>query len=129
MIGKNPLFVARQHGHSVTTMFRTYAAWMQNAPESDIQLIRSAMKARKSARRPNLKRESHSRIEPVAKLATGLATGEMASGPRMLEFSAKRSGGEGGITRRSAPRPSGAALRALSPLRCCRGRLIHADRN
>jgi len=78
MIGKNPLFVARQHGHSVTTMFRTYAAWMQNAPESDIQLIRSAMKARKSERRPNLKRESHSRIEPVAKLATGLATGNMA---------------------------------------------------
>jgi integrase len=32
MIGKNPLFVARQHRHSVTTMFRTYAAWMQNAP-------------------------------------------------------------------------------------------------
>ena len=89
MIGKNPLFVARQHGHSVTTMFRTYAAWMQNAPESDIQLIRSAMKARKSERRPNLKRESHSRIEPVAKLATGLATGNMAPELKTLEFSAK----------------------------------------
>src|ERR1700722_6429132 len=32
-------------------------------------------------------------------------------------------------TRRSAPRPSGAALRALSPLRCCYGRLIQADEN
>ena len=32
MIGKSPLFVARQHGHSVATMFRTYAAWMQDAP-------------------------------------------------------------------------------------------------
>ena len=78
MIGKNPLFVARQHGHSVSTMFRTYAAWMQNAPESDIQLIRSAMNAGKSARKPNLRRQSHSRIKPVAKLATGLATGNIA---------------------------------------------------
>ena len=32
-------------------------------------------------------------------------------------------GGEGGITRRSAPRPFGAALRALSPLRRCRSNL------
>jgi len=43
MIGKNPLFVSRQHGHSVTTMWRTYAAWMEGALESDIALIQAAM--------------------------------------------------------------------------------------
>jgi integrase len=43
MIGKNPLFVARQHGHSLVTMWRTYAAWMDGALESDIGLIRVAM--------------------------------------------------------------------------------------
>ena len=43
MIGKNPLFVSRQHGHSVTTMWRTYAAWMDGALESDIALILAAM--------------------------------------------------------------------------------------
>ena len=85
MIGKNPLFVVRQHGHSVSTMFRTYAAWMQNAPESDIHLIRSAINAGKSARKPNLRRQSHSQIKPVAKLATG----NMAPELETLEFSAK----------------------------------------
>jgi integrase len=43
MIGKNPLFVARQHGHSLVTMWRTYAAWMDGAFESDIDLIRAAI--------------------------------------------------------------------------------------
>ncbi len=43
MIGKNPLFVARQHGHSLVTMWRTYAAWMDGAIESDIGLIRAAI--------------------------------------------------------------------------------------
>ena len=93
MIGKNPLLVARQHGHSVATMFRTYAAWMQDAPESEIRLIRSAMKAKKSARRAKPGRQSHLRIAPVARLATG----NMASERKTLEFTAKRSGGEGGI--------------------------------
>jgi hypothetical protein len=36
---------------SVTTMFRTYAAWMQGAAESDSKLIRSAMRAKKLASR------------------------------------------------------------------------------
>ena len=43
MIGKNPLFIARQHGHSLVTMWRTYAAWMDGALESDIGLIRAAI--------------------------------------------------------------------------------------
>jgi integrase len=31
MVGKNPLWVAKQHGHSVQTMLDTYAAWTEGA--------------------------------------------------------------------------------------------------
>jgi hypothetical protein len=34
MLGKNPLWVARQHGHSVRTMLEVYAAWADGAVES-----------------------------------------------------------------------------------------------
>jgi hypothetical protein len=44
MIGKNPLWVAKQHGHSVTTMFRVYSAWAEGAAEAEIQAIKRAMK-------------------------------------------------------------------------------------
>jgi integrase len=46
MVGKNPLWVAKQHGHSVTTMFRVYTAWAEGALEADIQAIKRAMKRR-----------------------------------------------------------------------------------
>ena len=41
--GKNPLYVSRQHGHSVETMWRTYSAWMDGALESDVVLIKESM--------------------------------------------------------------------------------------
>jgi hypothetical protein len=75
MIGKNPLFVSRQHGHSVTTMWRTYAAWMEGALESNIALIQAAM----NGDGPAIKRMSNTRIEltlnapAVAGLGTRLA--------------------------------------------------------
>ena len=43
MVGKNPLFVSRQRGHTITTMWLSYAAWMEGAPETDIALIQVAM--------------------------------------------------------------------------------------
>jgi hypothetical protein len=43
MLGKNPLWVARQHGHSVRTMLEVYAAWAEGAVESDVAAIRRAM--------------------------------------------------------------------------------------
>ena len=36
MIGKNPLWVAKQHGHSIETMLRVYAAWADGAVEADV---------------------------------------------------------------------------------------------
>ncbi len=46
MVGKNPLWVAKQHGHSIATMLRVYAAWAEGAVESDIQAIKRSMNAR-----------------------------------------------------------------------------------
>jgi len=43
MLGKNPLWVARQHGHSVRTMLEVYAAWAEDAVESDVAAIERAM--------------------------------------------------------------------------------------
>ena len=46
MVGKNPLWVAKQHGHSVQTMLEVYAAWTEGAKESDIEAIKRAMGSR-----------------------------------------------------------------------------------
>jgi integrase len=46
MVGKNPLWVAKQHGHSVQTMLEVYAAWTEGANESDIEAIKRAMASR-----------------------------------------------------------------------------------
>jgi hypothetical protein len=43
MIGRNPLFVAKQHGHSLTTMLSIYAAWVEGAQEVDVVAIRAAI--------------------------------------------------------------------------------------
>lgn len=43
MIGKTPLWVSKQHGHSPETMFHAYTAWTEGAPESDIAVIKTAM--------------------------------------------------------------------------------------
>jgi hypothetical protein len=43
MVGRHPLWVAKQHGHSITTMLRAYAAWAEGAIEADIEAIQHAM--------------------------------------------------------------------------------------
>src|SRR6267154_1829276 len=50
MLGKNLLWVAKQHGHSVEVMLRMYAAWLEGATESDIHAIKRAMEKRPAAR-------------------------------------------------------------------------------
>ncbi len=48
-IGRNPLWVAKQHGHSITTMSRVYAAWAEDAIEADIKAIDRAVQPARSA--------------------------------------------------------------------------------
>jgi hypothetical protein len=50
MLGKNLLWVAKQHGHSVEVMLRMYAAWLEGATDSDIHAIKEAMERRPAAR-------------------------------------------------------------------------------
>jgi hypothetical protein len=46
MMGRNPLLVAPEDGHRLTTMLSVYAAWAEGAVESDITAIREAMDRR-----------------------------------------------------------------------------------
>ena len=50
MLGKNLLWVAKQHGHSVEVMLRMYATWLEGATDSDIHAIKLAMEKRPIAR-------------------------------------------------------------------------------
>jgi hypothetical protein len=50
MLGKNLLWVAKQHGHSVEVMLRMYAAWLDGATDTDIYAIKQAMERRPAAR-------------------------------------------------------------------------------
>jgi integrase len=74
MIGKSPLWVSRQHGHRVATMFSTYAAWMDGALESDIAIIEVAMNRKQCA--AELIAQKSREKSAVARLGTRLATGE-----------------------------------------------------
>jgi integrase len=117
MIGKNPLFVARQHGHSLVTMWRTYAAWMDGAVESDIDLIRAAIEGSVSAapisseqngaagQQRLILAERSSNIEcpltwdrvPVAEFGTRFVTRCGTVATQVPDDEGKKSGGEGGI--------------------------------
>jgi hypothetical protein len=46
MLGKNLLWVAKQHGHSVEVMLRMYAAWLEGATDADIDAIKVALERR-----------------------------------------------------------------------------------
>ena len=50
MLGKNLLWVAKQHGHSVEVMLRMYAAWLDGATDTDFYAIKQAMERRPAAR-------------------------------------------------------------------------------
>jgi hypothetical protein len=63
MLGKNLLWVAKQHGHSVEIMLRMYAAWLDVATAADIHAIKKAMEKRPAARTAFL--DSRSAISAV----------------------------------------------------------------
>ena len=45
MIGKNPLWVAKQHGHSVQTMLDDYATWLDGTRPEDVERIKRAFES------------------------------------------------------------------------------------
>jgi len=54
MIGKNPLWVAKQHGHSIATMLRAYAAWAEGTAEVDVEAIKRSTNATEAPPTRNL---------------------------------------------------------------------------
>ena len=113
MIGRSALWVARQHGHSISTMLRFYAAWAGEAPESDVGAIRSAMKSEKPRRQsrmlPDQRPPKRSSVVapfemelpaggnvPAAGFATGFATGAHRHSAKCMK-KIKNFGGERGI--------------------------------
>jgi integrase len=48
MIGKNLLWVSKQHGHSVDTMLRVYAAWIEGTSDCDVAAIKRGIGRRPS---------------------------------------------------------------------------------
>ena len=46
MIGKKPLWVAKQHGHSLETMLRMHTAWGDGAVEADIRQLEKTITIR-----------------------------------------------------------------------------------
>ena len=48
MIGRNPLLVAKEHGHGILTMLTVYAAWTGESTEADIRAIRRARARRRT---------------------------------------------------------------------------------
>ena len=48
MIGKNLLWVSKQHGHSIDTMLRVYATWIEGTSDCDVAAIKRGIRCRPS---------------------------------------------------------------------------------
>jgi hypothetical protein len=79
MIGKNLLWVAKQHGHSVQVMLTMYAAWLEGATDADIEAIKAAMQSRADPTTSRLAVPEHaapSNPPPPPEFGTRLALGK-----------------------------------------------------
>ena len=45
MLGKNLMWCARQHGHSVQVMLTMYGAWINGSADEDVAAIKRSMEA------------------------------------------------------------------------------------
>ena len=86
MLGKNLLWVAKQHGHSVEVMLRMYAAWLDGATDTDIYAIKQAMERRPAA--PAAFLDSPAAI-PAANTATNRARLIVIRPPESPEFGSR----------------------------------------
>ena len=114
MIGRSALWVARQHGHSISTMLRFYAAWAGGTLESDVERIRAAINSERSLRPKRAAAPGGQSIRPIARpfemefppspqatgirFATGFATNRDGSAAKSLK-EREKTGGERGIRR------------------------------
>ena len=91
MIGRNPLWVAQQHGHSLLTMLRVYAARTADAPETNTAAIREAMGRidRKPAAPADGRLQTRLAVDlPVRqRFATGVSSPSAVPSPMIADFS------------------------------------------
>lgn len=80
MTGKHPLWVSKQHGHTVLTMLTTYAAWTEGTRPEDAKAIRKAMRA--------LAHATTLRLQPTT------TAGEALEGLPVARTSARQGGGD-----------------------------------
>jgi integrase len=94
MVGRNPLLVAKEHGHRLTTMLSVYAAWAEGAAESDIIAIREAMnRTAPPAGRPDHRLQSSgggvtAPLGSASQPATGSRRRAPVLAPKAAEFAA-----------------------------------------
>ncbi|MDE2250474.1 MAG: hypothetical protein KGL25_03605, partial [Gammaproteobacteria bacterium] len=108
MIGRSALWVARQHGHSISTMLRFYAAWAEGALESDVERIRATLNSELPVRRAPTLIRGQPRSRPIVRpfeielptaptrFATGFATNRGGPAAKSLK-GREKTGGERGI--------------------------------
>ncbi len=110
MIGRSALWVARQHGHSISTMLRFYAAWANGALESDVERIRAAIHSEVPLHRASAPMRRQTRSRPIVRpfemermpardtaptrFATGFATEPSASTSKSRDKKEKFGGRE-----------------------------------
>jgi hypothetical protein len=70
MMGKNLLWSARQHGHSVQVMTTTYGVWIDGSKDADVTAIATAFAAEPTGLQ--LEREVPSEPPGAPKIATKL---------------------------------------------------------
>ncbi len=111
MAGRNPLLVAKEHGHRLTTMLTVYAAWTEGAVESDIAAIREAMNC---TRRPRGQRADQTTQSPAPVSGVLVAEHFPAHGSRHIKVTAPRTtlppAAPLGSRLASSPRPSGGKM-------------------
>jgi integrase len=81
MIGKNLLWVSKQHGHSIDTMLRVYATWIEGTSDCDVVAIKRGM----ASRPPHLTRFAESRSSVGTPAPTASLAGVHAGRPGNAE--------------------------------------------
>jgi integrase len=89
MLGRSPLWVSKQHGHSIATMFRAYTAWTEGAPASEIELINQAMGLDHMPRR-RFKRRTSAPFASTQAVASQVAGENQGAGRRSLPDAIRR---------------------------------------
>ena len=72
LLGRNPLLVAKEHGHRIITMLTVYAAWVDGATEADIAAIRAARTQRRSSARKSAAAQCRSYMTTPEPLCTSV---------------------------------------------------------